>query len=437
MLRALTQGGGAGGLPALTGLSSTFLDGQGNFNIPPYPVGAGSGTVTSVDLVPPPVEFFASGGPVTAAGNLLFDWKAPTVVAHGGTGMGSFAANSLIRAGLSSTDKFQSTPLSNLSSNFLDGTGNWAIPPVPSGGAGTVTSVGLAVPVIEFFVTGSPVTGAGTFTFDWQAPVVVAHGGTGMGSFAASSLIQAGLSSTGKFQSIPLTLSSDFLAGNGAFRSGPAGRFLGTTVLTSGTSFTTGLQTNRIKVRLVAGGGAGGGVSTGVGQGGGAGGGSAGGYAEKTFAVLPNTAYTYAIGAGGTAGTAGNNPGNAGGITTFAVGALTVTANGGLGGPAMAAGAATLFALGAASPAVSVNGDVNSGGAPGASGIRVSQLICQSGMGGSGPFGAGGLMVIAQNSGQSGVGFGAGGSGGVCINNGGDVAGGAGLGGMIAVDEFT
>ena len=124
MLRALVQGAGF----TLSGLSSTFLDGQGNFSIPPYPVGAGSGTVTSVDLTGPVVEFFVNGGPVTASGTLNFDWKAPVVVAHGGTGMGSFAPNSLIRAGLGSSGKFQSTPLNNLSSSFLDGGGNFSFP---------------------------------------------------------------------------------------------------------------------------------------------------------------------------------------------------------------------------------------------------------------------------------------------------------------------
>ncbi|HTD24372.1 MAG TPA: H-type lectin domain-containing protein [Terriglobales bacterium] len=38
----------------------------------------------------------------------------------------------------------------------------------PGGGAGTVTSVGLAAPVSDFIVSGSPVTGTGTLTFNWN-----------------------------------------------------------------------------------------------------------------------------------------------------------------------------------------------------------------------------------------------------------------------------
>lgn len=220
MLRALVQGGAAGF--SLNGLSSTFLDGNGNFSIPPYPVGAGTGTVTSVSNAAPAIEFFTSGSPVTSSGTLGFDWKAPTAVAHGGTGLGSIAANSIVQGGLTSTGPFQSIPLPGLSSSFLNGAGAFSVPVLPAQAVGTVTSVALSAPVIEFIVTGSPVASNGTLGFDWVAPTAVAHGGTGMGSFAANSIIQAGLSSTGKFQSIPLTtLSSDTLQGNGVFAPRP------------------------------------------------------------------------------------------------------------------------------------------------------------------------------------------------------------------------
>lgn len=215
------------------------------------------------------------------------------------------------------------------------------------------------------------------------------------------------------------------------------GRYLGTTVLTSGTSFTTGRATKKIYIRLQAGGGAGGGGATGATAAAAGGGGSAGGYAEKTFVVTPNTAYTYAIGAGGTAGTAGNNPGNAGGNTTFAVGAVTVTANGGLGGAGMASGTSVLSALGGASPAVSTNGDLNAGGDPGGFAQRGSGTLGCSGYGGSSYLGAGGNAVNSQTGGSAGVGFGGGGSGGCTLNGGADVAGGAGKAGVIIVEEFT
>lgn len=208
-MRAVTQE------TVTAGTGITVTPGPGGITISATGGVVGSG-VTSVGLSAPG-EFLISGSPVTTFGTLAFDWAAATVVAHGGTGMGSFAANSLIQAGLTSTGKFQSIPLAGTSSTFLNGLGAFAIPPVPSGGSGTVTSVALGGPA-EFLITGSPVTVSGTLAFDWAAPVAVAHGGTGMGSFAAGSLIIAGLTSTGKFQSVPFSgLSSDVLRGLGGF----------------------------------------------------------------------------------------------------------------------------------------------------------------------------------------------------------------------------
>src|SRR5258706_1775940 len=80
-----------------------------------------------------------------------------------------------------------------------------------------VTSVALSGPTP--FITGPPVTSAGTLTFDFSGtPIPVADGGTGMGSFAANSIITAGLGSSGPFQSKPFPgTSSTFLDGSGAF----------------------------------------------------------------------------------------------------------------------------------------------------------------------------------------------------------------------------
>lgn len=216
-----------------------------------------------------------------------------------------------------------------------------------------------------------------------------------------------------------------------------AGRYLGTTVKTTGTSFTTGATTNTIFVRLQAGGGAGGGGATAAVSAASAGGGASGGYAEKTFTVTPSTAYTYAIGAAGAAGTAGNNPGGDGGNSTFAVGATTVTAFGGPGGVGMAATTTIISVLGGASPTISTNGDVNCGGAHGEPGLAFTGLIGNSGAGGSSIFGAGANGRITAGAGTTGVGYGAGGSGGLVVNNSSAVAGGAGLAGIIIIDEYS
>lgn len=225
---------------------------------------------------------------------------------------------------------------------------------------------------------------------------------------------------------------------SGGTKAAPSsGRYVRTVVLTSGTSHTTGTGTNSIFVRLQAGGGAGGGCTSVAASAGAAGGGSAGGYAEKTFTVSPNTAYTYAIGAGGTGASAA--AGNPGGITTFAVGATTVTANGGLGGPQCVPITTIKAYLGAASPAVSTNGDMNAGGAPGGPGIIliVSGSVGVSGEGGSSQLGPGALGVIAAGNGTTAtVGFGGGGSGGLTAASAART-GGDGRVGCIVVDEFS
>lgn len=177
--------------------------------------GAGSG-VTSVALSGPAP--FITGPPVTSAGTLTFDFSGtPIPVADGGTGMGSFAAGSLITAGLGSTGPFQSKPFPGLTSTFLDGSGAFSVPAGGGGGGtGTVTSVDL-VPPAGFTVSGNPITTSGTLNISRIAPDSVAFGGTGMGSFGPG-LILGGLTSTGPLQGLPFTnLTSTFLRGDGIF----------------------------------------------------------------------------------------------------------------------------------------------------------------------------------------------------------------------------
>lgn len=201
----------------LTNLSSTFLDGTGNFSTPPTTPTGGTGTVTSVDLSPPP-EFTVSGNPITTAGTITLSRISPSSVSAGGTGVGSFTSNALIQAGLSSTGSFRSLPLNQQTSTYLDGTGTFRIIPYPpSAGTGTVTSVDIAVPP-GFTVSGDPITTSGTMTIGVISPSSVSAGGTGMGSFGPG-LIMGGLTSTGPLRGLPLTnLTSQFLAGDGVFR---------------------------------------------------------------------------------------------------------------------------------------------------------------------------------------------------------------------------
>lgn len=214
------------------------------------------------------------------------------------------------------------------------------------------------------------------------------------------------------------------------------GRYLRSNVLTTGTSYSTGADCSMIKVKLQGGGGGGGGCTSVASAAAAAGGGGGGGYAEKTFPVSPSTAYAYTIGAAG----AGNSAaaGGNGGSTTFVVGATTVTAPGGTGGPQAVAATTLTARAGGAGGAVSTNGDVNTAGMPGEPGtvLIVATPIVASGNGGSSQFGGGGLGLVAAGAGVAGTGAGAGG-GGSATGASAARAGGAGTAGQIIVEEYA
>jgi hypothetical protein len=219
-----------------------------------------------------------------------------------------------------------------------------------------------------------------------------------------------------------------------------AGMFLQSTLLTSGTSFTTNSKTTKIRVRVVGGGGGGGGAGGATSNGSAGAGGGAGGYAEKWFNVAGNTGYTCAIGAAGSGGTASAGTGNAGGnggSSSLTVSGTTVTAPGGSGGAGMSSGTTVIMALGGAAAAVATNGDVNSGGTGGANSYRGSAAIVFAGQGAGSQLGGGGSARSTSGVGNAATGFGAGGGGG-CVNNANqNNAGGAGTAGCIVVEEYA
>lgn len=228
------------------------------------------------------------------------------------------------------------------------------------------------------------------------------------------------------------------LDASGGLKNSPAiGRLLRMTVLASGAgTFTTGVNTNTIKVRLV-GGGAGGGNSTGnATQAAVASGGGSGGYAEKLFAVTPNTGYSYTAGGGGAAGVNGTD-------SSFTVSATTITAKGGTAGVAATqVNTTNLFVPGGAGGTVSTNADINGAGQPGTIGVRtpgtaaIASNSFISGSGGSSIWGGGGTGSGVAGNGVAGAGNGAGGAGGlsntVNANN-----GGAGSAGLAVVEEYS
>jgi len=224
----------------------------------------------------------------------------------------------------------------------------------------------------------------------------------------------------------------------GGIKSSPAaGGLISVTLLTTASAnHTVSARTKSIFLRMVAGGGGGGGGTGGSSTASANGGGSGGGYAEKLFAVTPGTAYAYTCGAGGAAGSGGN--GGVGGTTTFVVGGVTVTCNGGLGGIGnMAAGSSVLSILGGASPAISTNGDLNSGGEPGGDGERGSGTLGLGGEGGSTPLGAGANAVNTDVAGNTAsVGWGGGGGGAMALTAT-PRLGGVGAAGAILVMEYS
>ena len=195
--------------------------------------------------------------------------------------------------------------------------------------------------------------------------------------------------------------------------------------LSSGTSYTTPSNCTKIIVELIGGGGAGGAaVNDGTGSGGGG-----GAYAKKTFTVVGNTAYTYAVGAGGANsayGTAGS-----GGDTTFTVGGTTVTAGGGTGGTADSATGGT--------GGTATNGDVNTSGTGGGAGsgtannVEVAGGVCPKF-----PIPAVTALTAGVNPvvASSGVAFGGGGSGAQTPEVFVTMNGGEGAPGVIIVWEF-
>jgi len=120
--------------------------------------GQNAGTVTSIDVAAP---FQTSSGAVTTAGTITLSYQ-------------NQAAGTLLIAPSGSTGSptfrrilGQDLPISagNNVSIVTNATGGLVISSTASsGGAGSVTSVGLALPSDTFTITNSPVTGAGTLT---------------------------------------------------------------------------------------------------------------------------------------------------------------------------------------------------------------------------------------------------------------------------------
>jgi len=220
----------------------------------------------------------------------------------------------------------------------------------------------------------------------------------------------------------------------GTFVDCASGSYMGTQVITSGTSYTPSTGTKTAVVELWGGGGGGGGVSaTAAGAGGG---GGSGGYALYVFNSVGAGPYTVAIGTAGTA-TSGA-AGGAGGSTTFNTGSVLITAKGGSGGGYVAGSTTQKIAAPGAGAAVSTNGTINGAGVSGTEGFTFSSAsFCSAGQGGSTSLGGGGAgQATVTAAGIAAVANTGSGGGGACAIAATAAAGGTGAAGFIRVYEF-
>lgn len=204
-------------------------------------------------------------------------------------------------------------------------------------------------------------------------------------------------------------------------------------IFTSGSgTYTPTSGTKAILVECVgAGGGGGGAAYSAPNTACGAGGGGAG-YVKKLI-TSPSASYAYTVGAGGAGGVAGNNNGAAGTNTTF--GSAFIIAIAGAGGAGAAATAGVLINYSPGAGGGASGGDVN---IPGSAGLFAWQM--QTGY----PFGSqGGVSMLGvvdgiswNGAGFAGNNYGCGGGGAGSTSTVGNVAGGAGSGGIIIIWEY-
>lgn len=210
------------------------------------------------------------------------------------------------------------------------------------------------------------------------------------------------------------------------------------TIYTSGTSATHTFDTaaHTADMTLVGGGAGGGGATAASGDNAPAGGGGAGGILRKLLTLAAATA-TYTVGALGGGGNA-TSDGTAGGDTTLVHNSVTYTAAHGVGGKHATASATPQILLGGAGGATT-NGDANSTiGDAGDPGFSVAATVGVSGEGGDAlPFGTGGQGVNTTTTGNAAAGHGAGGAGALGVNSAIGQTGGAGVGGLVIIDEYT
>lgn len=381
-----------------------------------------------------PVTGTAAGTGVTLGANNI-------PVQNGGTGVGSFVANTPVCAGAASATASLQSVAAAANVGYV----------LVSGGSGAVPSFQALSPTDPVTVTGGGgnITIAGPST---QSQLAVQYGGTGTGSFgaAANLLLASGASSQGALQFIAAASTSNMLLGaqSGALPTwvAPSHFYSGNVIFVTRSMSPYSYTPNTSLVRYcvvegIGAGGAGGGCvgATGTTVAVGGGGGSGEIFIHLYTASTLSAGVTCTIGAGGT-GVSGNT-GNAGGNTSFGT---RLVANGGAGGVGATSAAGNQFTL------AGVGG---SGGASGSSDTPVVRAagwcgdpgygsyvdkFAIAGEGASSRWGTGGRYVpfTYNATGNAANGYGSGGAGTCNYTAGSSKAGGAGADGLMIITEY-
>lgn len=349
----------------------------------------------------------------------------------------------------------------------LDGTGKIPLTQLPAlAGAGTVTSVGLALPA-HFSVTGSPVTSSGTLSAAWASAPANSWFGNSTGTATAPAFrtvalpvgvipnLPAAQITSGVFVPARLPIAvygpghdkgavpdpgdgtNDpdwYLSRDMTYKKTPTSAKISVINTTGPGTFTPDTGARALFVELWGAGGGGGGAvgSSGLAA---ASGGGGGAYASGWITGTLQGVYNVIVGAGGAGGSTGGGDGNPGGQTSWAGGPLL--ANGGNGGKGDFPGASVVGVVQVGSPGGSPAGSqLGMSGGDGGDSIRWDGTHGRSGDGGEGASGGGSAKGhSSQGAGVVGNSYGGGGSGALSTTVTG-YQGGVGAQGIIRVTQF-
>ncbi len=379
------------------------------------------GTVTSVGVSGGATGLTANNSPITTSGTITLGGVLN--VASGGTNLTAFG-----------------TGVSGALSANATGSGAMVLQ----------SNATLITPAIGTPSSGNLVNTTGLPIANTTGTLAVDRGGTGATTLTANNLLVG--NGTSSVAVLAPGTTGNVVTSNGTHWNSQAfsssGRLIrAPQVLTSGTSYTAPATATSIYVELVGGGGGGGGADTTEStSGSAAGGGGSGAYAAKYFSVTGNTAYTYAIGAGGSGGSNTGGNGTTGANTTFTVSGVTVTAGGGAAGLGFQNDSENTSFANSGAGGAATNGDINVAGNPGIFPTGSKQNAQIGGNGGPSYFGGAGKGQVASTgaapagavvaAGSAGV-FGGGGGGGSVSGTTSGVTGYAGGNGVIRIWEFT